>query len=142
MSDAQAPTFVWPIGPNHHVAIETSHLFPVTPYTLFLLKHLPDVSGKDVMDFGIGSGIAAVVAARLGARSVLGCDVSIQALELAQRNAHRNDVRVLTTLLVTPDDAASGVAPDSVDVIVCNPASLPTLVPADGFWSGGPLGNH
>ncbi len=41
-----------------------------------------------VIDVGCGSGVLSFVAARLGAKRVIGCDISEEAVEAAARNAN------------------------------------------------------
>lgn len=48
--------------------------------------------GMSVLDYGCGSGILAVAAARLGARRVLGTDIDPQAVEAARVNSAANAV--------------------------------------------------
>jgi len=48
--------------------------------------------GKDVIDYGCGSGILAVAAALLGASSVRAVDIDPQAIEATRRNADANGV--------------------------------------------------
>jgi len=48
--------------------------------------------GDTVLDYGCGSGILALAAAKLGATSVLGVDIDERALEAAADNAARNNV--------------------------------------------------
>ena len=48
--------------------------------------------GASLLDYGCGSGILAIAAARLGAREVLGVDIDPQAVSAAQCNAERNEV--------------------------------------------------
>ncbi|MDX1431391.1 MAG: 50S ribosomal protein L11 methyltransferase [Gammaproteobacteria bacterium] len=50
------------------------------------------LSGASVVDYGCGSGILALAAAKLGARRVWAVDHDPQALEATRRNAERNDV--------------------------------------------------
>ena len=47
--------------------------------------------GERVLDYGCGSGILAIAAARLGAGRVLGVDIDAAALDAARDNAARND---------------------------------------------------
>jgi predicted nicotinamide N-methyase len=60
----------------------------------YLLAHPEKVVGKRVLDFGCGSGLAGVVAAKLGAASVDCCDLDEVALQAAQLNARQNGVTV------------------------------------------------
>jgi len=69
--------------------------------------------GQSVLDYGCGSGILAIAAAKLGAAAVAGTDVDPQAIEASRANAARNGVRAR---FVLPD----ALAPDPVDVIVAN----------------------
>ena len=71
------------------------------------------VPGQSVLDYGCGSGILAIAAAKLGAAAVAGTDVDPQAIEASRANAARNGVRAR---FVLPD----ALAPDPVDVIVAN----------------------
>jgi ribosomal protein L11 methyltransferase len=69
--------------------------------------------GQSVLDYGCGSGILAIAAAKLGAAAVAGTDVDPQAIEASRANAARNGVRAR---FVLPD----ALAPDPVDVVVAN----------------------
>lgn len=64
---------------------------PTTRMCLELLDAL-DLHGLDVADIGCGSGILAVAACRLGARSVVGVDIDGVAVEASAENAARNGV--------------------------------------------------
>ena len=52
----------------------------------FLLRHLPSMIGKRVLDIGTGSGVFAIQAGIAGARDVVGTEVSEAALENAKLN--------------------------------------------------------
>jgi predicted nicotinamide N-methyase len=60
----------------------------------FLLEHPEEIAGRSVVDVGTGSGLCAVVAARLGADSVLAIDIDPFAAEAIELNARANRVRV------------------------------------------------
>jgi len=60
----------------------------------YLLTKPELVQGKRVLDFGCGSGLAGVVAAKLGATTVDCCDLDELALIAAELNAERNGVKV------------------------------------------------
>lgn len=68
--------------------------------------------GSSVLDLGCGSGVLAIVAARLGASTVLGVDTDPAAHEATAANAARNGVHV--ELLGSLDEAPP------VDVVVAN----------------------
>lgn len=59
-----------------------------------ILAHPELVQGKRVLDFGCGSGIVGIAAAKAGAQSVLCCDSDPLALLACQHNADRNGVLV------------------------------------------------
>ena len=64
------------------------------PTTSLCLQWLDDkqLTGKQVLDYGCGSGILAIAAAKLGADTVTGIDIDPQALQATRDNAERNDV--------------------------------------------------
>ena len=62
---------------------------PTTALCLQWLDGL-DLQGKDVLDFGCGSGILALAALKLGAASAIGVDNDPQALIATHDNAERN----------------------------------------------------
>lgn len=64
------------------------------PTTFLCLQWLCDTvkGGETLLDYGCGSGILAIAAAKLGAVSVLGIDIDDKALESARYNAERNHV--------------------------------------------------
>ena len=64
------------------------------PTTRLCLEWLSDVVKGDeqVLDYGCGSGILAIAAAKLGAAEVVGIDIDEKALEAARANALRNNV--------------------------------------------------
>jgi ribosomal protein L11 methyltransferase len=64
------------------------------PTTALCLQWLDgaDVRGKRVLDFGCGSGVLGIAAARLGATRVVGLDHDPQAIEATRANADKNAV--------------------------------------------------
>lgn len=89
-----------------------------------------------VLDYGCGSGILAIAAARLGAGHVAGVDIDPQAVESARANAERNGVMALFA------DSAEPVAGE-YDLVVANILSNPLRVLAPAICvhvrSGGRL---
>lgn len=58
----------------------------------FLLENPQWVSNKRVLDFGCGSGVVAIAAARAGAKEALACDIDPLALAATRENAALNGV--------------------------------------------------
>jgi len=67
------------------------------PTTSLCLQWLDEQSltNKHVLDYGCGSGILAIAAAKLGAEKVTAIDIDPQALLATQNNAERNQVKPL-----------------------------------------------
>jgi len=85
------------------------------PTTALCLEHLdahPPV-GRSVLDFGCGSGVLAIAALKLGARSAHGVDLDPQALQASADNAARNGVAAQLSLSL-PEDAPSAARYDTV----------------------------
>jgi ribosomal protein L11 methyltransferase len=81
--------------------------------------------GETVLDYGCGSGILAMAAVRLGARTVAGTDLDRQALIASRANATINQV---TCEFVAPDALRDGAYDIVVANILTNP--LKVLAPA------------
>lgn len=64
---------------------------PTTALCLEWLDSL-DLQGKTVIDFGCGSGILAIAALKLGAKSAVGIDIDPQAIIASRNNAEQNGV--------------------------------------------------
>lgn len=77
--------------------------------------------GCTMLDYGCGSGILAIAAARLGAGQVAGVDIDPQAVDAARANAERNGVSALFA------DSAEPVAGE-YDLVVANILSNPLRV--------------
>ncbi|MFN4341336.1 MAG: 50S ribosomal protein L11 methyltransferase [Azonexus sp.] len=78
-------------------------------------------AGCSVLDYGCGSGILAIAAAKLGAGRVAGVDIDPQAVEAAIANAERNGVTAAFA------DSAVPVAGE-YDIVVANILSNPLRV--------------
>lgn len=85
----------------------------------WLDEHL--VPGCSLIDYGCGSGILAIAAARLGAGTVTGVDIDPQAVESGRYNARRNGVSVAFL-------DAHEARPEPADVVVANILSNPLKV--------------
>ncbi|MBD9485265.1 methyltransferase [Pseudomonas sp. PDM14] len=90
------------------------------------------VAGKRVLDFGAGSGVAAIAAAKAGAAEVVACDLDPLALDACRANADLNGV----TLSYSADFFAEADRFDLIIVadVLYDRANLPLL---DQFLSRG-----
>jgi ribosomal protein L11 methyltransferase len=77
----------------------------------WLLRNMP--RDARVLDYGCGSGVLAIAAARLGARLVIGTDIDEQALAAARANSERNGVGARYT-------APGQLPPGRFDVVIAN----------------------
>jgi len=86
---------------------ETQRLLEAPPYWAFcwasglalarwIAAHPEHVAGRQVLDFGSGSGIAGLAAARAGAARVVCCDLDPLALKACRANAQVNAVQIET----------------------------------------------
>jgi predicted nicotinamide N-methyase len=88
----------------------------------FIFDNPEIVRGKRVVDFGAGSGIAAIAAAVAGAASVIAADVDPIAVEAIILNASLNDVAVSAT---------------QEDVLTRSESDWEVLLAGDVFYGGG-----
>ena len=89
------------------------------PTTALCLEWLDSaqVAGTRVIDYGCGSGILAIAAAKLGAIEVLAIDIDPQALLATHDNAERNGVaQLIRARLVEADDSHDAPA----DILLAN----------------------
>jgi len=102
---------------------------PTTALCLdFLDRHPPE--GCSVIDYGCGSGILAIAAHKLGARSIAAIDIDPQALEATRRNAERNDIDPAQWLIALPEQE-----PEPADWLIANILSGP-LVELEALFAG------
>ncbi|MBS0489467.1 MAG: 50S ribosomal protein L11 methyltransferase, partial [Proteobacteria bacterium] len=80
---------------------------------LGLERHLR--AGDTVLDVGTGTGILSVAAVKLGAGTVVACDIDAEAVEVADANIHRDDI---TVHLFT--GSVRSVRTASMDTVVAN----------------------
>jgi ribosomal protein L11 methyltransferase len=77
------------------------------------------LQGKSLLDYGCGSGILAIAAARLGAGVTVGSDIDPQAILVSKDNAARNSAPQVQWML--PDTVPKGPYPIVVANILANP---------------------
>jgi len=94
---------------------------PSTAHCLRWLDGL-DLSGRGVLDFGCGSGILAIAALSLGAKTAAAVDTDPQAVSATRENARKNGIG--DSLFVTQDVAEIA---GSFDIVVANILAEPLI---------------
>jgi ribosomal protein L11 methyltransferase len=89
-----------------------------------------ELASKTVIDYGCGSGILAIAAAKLGASSVYAVDIDPQALMASDRNASDNGVASHITLTLPGKLPAV-----KVDILLANILAGPLIELAPRFGS-------
>lgn len=101
------------------------------PTTAMCLEYLEQaqLEKQDVIDYGCGSGILAIAAAKLGAKNILAIDNDPQALTATQDNAEKNNVVDLFSIQLSQSDAQSSSKPSQMqaDVLVANILAKPLI---------------
>jgi ribosomal protein L11 methyltransferase len=99
---------------------------PTTQLCLQWLEHHVK-TGQTVIDYGCGSGILAIAAAKFGADTVVAIDIDEDALESTQYNAKRNKAKV--EVISAVDNVNT-----KADIVVANilPSPLTVLAPLLG----------
>jgi ribosomal protein L11 methyltransferase len=100
--------------------------------TSLCLEWLTDnsITGKRIIDYGCGSGILGIAAAKLGAETVVSIDIDAQALSATRKNAEINGVMANIRVL-------NGEKPfkDSADILIANILLEPLLFLSNSFNS-------
>lgn len=93
------------------------------PTTFLCLQWLTDAvqGGEALLDYGCGSGILAIAAAKLGAASVLGVDIDENALQATRDNAATNAVPLAVRHSGQPLD-------EQFDIVIANILTNPLCV--------------
>ncbi len=109
------------------------------PSTALCLEWLcaAPLAGTRVIDYGCGSGILSLAAARLGAATVLATDIDPQALQATADNARRNELEE-TILVSAPEQLRDAETDILVANILANPLQdlaprFASLVRRDGL---------
>lgn len=94
------------------------------------------LSGLSVLDYGCGSGILSIIAAKLGATEVAGVDIDAQSVETARHNALVNRCQVHYAL---PEELDAGQYDIVVANILANPLKALAPLLANRVKAGGYL---
>lgn len=112
---------------------------PTTALCLGYLDSL-DLKNEDILDYGCGSGILAIAALKLGAKSATGVDIDEQALIASKENAQRNEVEdKLKLVMGTNKKLDLPKFPVTVANILAGPLAQLEPIIAELTQSGGKL---
>lgn len=107
-------------GFEHEIIVDPKMAFGTGHHatTYMMIQHMAkqDIQGRRILDYGTGTGILAILALKLGARSVFANDIESKAIENARANATINE---------TPDiqfeiGDITSIAEGEYDVILAN----------------------
>ncbi len=99
---------------------------PTTHLCLLWLEQNTQLQNQSLLDYGCGSGILAIAAAKLGCNPVIGTDIDPQAMVAARSNAEINNT---TIRFVLPNENAPELAADTkYDIVMANILANPLQV--------------
>jgi SAM-dependent methyltransferase len=78
-----------------------------------------ELVGRDILDFGCGSGALSLLAIEAGAGSVTGIDLCAELIEQAKDICLRLDLEKQPVFLVANDSKRIDLTDDSIDIILC-----------------------
>jgi methylase of polypeptide subunit release factors len=124
----------------------SEHTFPPSSLSRMLSDAMEVRSGETVIDMGCGSGVLAIVAAKLGAGRVFGVDSAADTEQVATLNAERQGVGAQTTFC--RGDVFDPLPEDlRADLIIGDISGIPDPVARVSGWfpsgrGGGPRGSE
>jgi ribosomal protein L11 methyltransferase len=99
---------------------------PTTHLCLLWLEEYANLKNRSLLDYGCGSGILAIAAAKLGCNPVVGTDIDPQAMVAARSNAQINNTVIE---FVLPNDNALELAAETkYDIVMANILANPLQV--------------
>jgi ribosomal protein L11 methyltransferase len=99
---------------------------PTTHLCLLWLEQQSHLQNQSLLDYGCGSGILAIAAAKLGCNPVIGTDIDPQAMVAARSNAEINNT---TIRFVLPNEGALELAAEAkYDIVMANILANPLQV--------------
>jgi len=121
-----------PIDPNAIcLAVDPGLAFgtgshPTTHLCLLWLEQQSHLQNVSLLDYGCGSGILAIAAAKLGCHPVIGTDIDPQAIVAARSNAEINHTSIT---FVLPNEGAPELASETqYDIVMANILANPLQV--------------
>jgi len=99
---------------------------PTTHLCLLWLEQHRNLQNQSLLDYGCGSGILAIAAAKLGAKPVIGTDIDPQAMVAARSNAEINNTVI--RFVLPNEDAPELAAETKYDIVMANILANPLQV--------------
>lgn len=99
---------------------------PTTHLCLLWLEEQNNLNNLSLLDYGCGSGILAIAAAKLGCNPVVGTDIDPQAMVAARSNAESNGTQI--QFVLPNDDAPELAAQTKYDIVMANILANPLQV--------------
>ena len=99
---------------------------PTTHLCLLWLEQQTHLQNQSLLDYGCGSGILAIAAAKLGCNPVIGTDIDPQAMVAARSNAEIN--RTTIRFVLPNEDAPELAAETKYDIVMANILANPLQV--------------
>jgi release factor glutamine methyltransferase len=111
---------------------------PITFYSRTLIRNLPNLNNKIVVDFGLGSGIISILCSKMGAARIIGIEKNPNNIYIAKENIIKNKCSRIE-IYENRNFYNEIEETEFADIILCNPASLPSIV-NKSYCSSGKLG--
>ena len=99
---------------------------PTTHLCLLWLEQQTNLQNQSLLDYGCGSGILAIAAAKLGCSPVIGTDIDPQAMVAARSNAEINNTTI--RFVLPNEDAPELAAETKYDIVMANILANPLQV--------------
>ena len=134
-------TFNTPVGPLTLEVSETT--FRPSTVTRMLAENMTVSPDETVIDVGTGSGVLAILAAKLGSRKVYATDTAPDVVEIGSRNAEKHGVADSIEFL--RGDLFDPIPAVRADLIVGDVSGIPDDLARESGWfpsgsGGGPSG--
>ena len=113
---------------------------PTTHLCLLWLEEHSGLHNQSLLDYGCGSGILAIAAAKLGCKPVIGTDIDPQAMVAARSNAEINHTEI--QFVLPNEDAQELAAETKYDIVMANILANPLQVLAPALVNKMHLGGQ
>ena len=113
---------------------------PTTHLCLLWLEEHQNLAQQSLLDYGCGSGILTIAAAKLGCNPVVGTDIDPQAMVAARSNAQTNNTVI--QFVLPNEDAKELAAETKYDIVMANILANPLQVLAPALVNKVRLGGQ